>query len=44
MEVTVDCSRREIVTENEIRICKEIPLYEQLREVYIILMMLGCAL
>ena len=44
MEVKVDRSRREIVTESEIRICKEILLYEQLREVYIILMMLRCAL
>ena len=44
VEARVDCSHREIVTESEIRNCKEIPLYEQLREVCIILMRLRYAL
>jgi hypothetical protein len=44
VEVRVDRSYREIVAESEIRICKEILLYEQLREVCIILLRLRCAL
>jgi len=42
VEARVDCSHREIVTESEIRICEEIPLYEQ--QVCIILMRLRYAL
>jgi hypothetical protein len=36
VEVRVDCSRREIVTENEIRSDKETQLYEQLTEACIV--------
>jgi hypothetical protein len=36
VEVRVDCNRREIVTESEIRIDKETRLYEQLTEACIV--------
>jgi hypothetical protein len=36
VEVRADCSRREIVTESKIRIYKEIELYVQRSEVFIV--------
>ena len=44
VEVRVDCSRREVVTESEIRIDKETQLYGQLIEGCIFLMKLRCDL
>jgi hypothetical protein len=44
VEVRVDCSHREVVTESEIRIGKETQLYGQLIEGCIFLMKLRCEL